>query len=115
ALAKGDVQVTNVATNLIMSAIQKGAKIALIADAQANEWVVVSKNELKSCADLNGKRVAYHSEGAVSTTMLKVWIDETCQGMPNYLAIAGSENRAVALASGQIDATPLKMSDWVKI
>lgn len=115
ALAKGDVSVTNVASNLIMSAIQKGAKIAMIADAQANEWVVISKSELKGCADLNGKKVAYHSEGAVSTTMLKVWVDETCKGTPNYLVIAGSENRAVALANGQIDATPLKMSDWVKI
>jgi hypothetical protein len=115
ALAKGDVHVTNVASNLIMSAIQKGAKIAMIADAQANEWVVVAKSELKGCADLSGKRVAYHSEGAVSTTMLKVWVDETCKGTPNYLVIAGSENRAIALANNQIDATPLKMSDWVKI
>lgn len=115
ALAKGDVQLTNVASNLVMAAIQKGARIAMVADAQANEWVVVARSELKSCADLTGKRVAYHSEGAVSTTMLKVWVEETCKGTPNYLVIAGSENRAVALMNNQIDATPLKMSDWVRI
>ncbi len=115
ALAKGDVQFTNVASNLVMAAIQKGAKVTMVANAQANEWVVVSKADLKKCEDLNGKRVAYHSEGAVSTTMLKTWITATCKGTPQYLVIAGSENRAVALMNGQIDATPLKTSDWVRI
>jgi NitT/TauT family transport system substrate-binding protein len=64
---------------------------------------------------LNGKRFAVHSEGAVSTAMAKYWVDSTCKGTPNYLIIAGSDNRAAALMNGQIDATNLELSDWINV
>jgi ABC-type nitrate/sulfonate/bicarbonate transport system substrate-binding protein len=115
AAAKGEVQLADGASNSALLATQQGQPVHMLAEYTINDWVVVSKTELKTCADLNGKRVAYHSEGAVSTAMLKVWVKNECNGSPNYLVISGSTNRANAMLSGQIDATVLFLSDFVSI
>lgn len=115
AVAKGETKLGGGSTFTAMAANQKGAKLALIGERNSNEWVVVSVPAIRTCQDLNGKRLAVHSEGAVSTAMVKVWVREQCNGTPNYIVISGSENRAAAIMNGQIDATPLELSDWVKV
>ena len=116
ALSKGDIQIGTGATSSALVANQQGAKIVLVADQTLNHWTLVSTPAISTCADLNGKRLAVHSQGAVSTAMVRIWVERTCPGtQPNYLVIAGSQNRAAALLNGQIDATPLEMADWVSI
>jgi NitT/TauT family transport system substrate-binding protein len=115
ATAKNEVQWGSGATSSSLLAVQKGAKLPLIVEKVANHWVVVSKPGLQKCEDLNGKGLAIHSEGAVSTAMVRTWVDTACKGKPNYLVISGSQNRAAALINGQIDATPLELVDWVNI
>jgi NitT/TauT family transport system substrate-binding protein len=116
AIAKGDVVYGSGATSSALLANQKGARILLAADQNLNHWTMVSTPAITKCADLNGKRLAIHSQGAVSTAMVRIWVDRTCKGTnPNYIVIAGSQNRAAALINGQIDATPLEMADWISI
>ncbi len=115
-VAKGDTQIGGGSTFTALQAMQKGAKMKLVSDRNANEWVVVSTSDLKQSSDLQGKRLAIHSEGAVSTAMLRVWLKETCpQTQPTILVISGSDNRANALLAGQIDATPLELADVINV
>jgi ABC-type nitrate/sulfonate/bicarbonate transport system substrate-binding protein len=115
ALSKGDVQVANGLPVSFMNGVAKGGKMTWVADHIMNEWVVVAAPEVRSCDDLNGKRVAIHAEGSTATAMIRTWIASTCKAAPNYLVIAGGENRSRALMNGQIEATPLQFSDWVNI
>jgi NitT/TauT family transport system substrate-binding protein len=99
-----------------MSAIEKGANLRLVVTRVKNEWSVYALNAIKTCADLNGRKLAIHSEGAVSTAMLKNWIATKCpQAKPNYLIIAGSENRLAAMLANQIDASPVELGDAVTL
>jgi len=116
AVSRGDADIGTGATRAEMAAMQKGAPLKFIVDQVANEWSVYAISAIKECKDLDGMRLAIHSDGAVSTAMLNAWIDTTCPGIsPNYLIIPGSENRAAALLVGEIDATPAELADAVRI
>ncbi len=99
-----------------LTAIQKGAPITGIMEQVANGWSLMAVQEISGCADIDGKRVAIHSEGSVSTAMLRAYIGANCPGVePNYVVIPGSENRAAALMAGEIDATPAELIDSIRI
>jgi ABC-type nitrate/sulfonate/bicarbonate transport system substrate-binding protein len=103
--------------NAAMIAVEKGANLKAIMARNANETVVYGRTAtIKSCADLSGKRVAVHSEGSVSYAMLKAYVKEKCpQATPNYLIIAGSENRLAAMLADQIDASHIELGDSVTL
>ena len=104
------------ANNAAMSAIDQGANLKLVISRIANEWAVYAANDIKTCADLSGRKLAIHSEGAVSTAMVKNWLAEKCpDAKPNYLIIPGSENRLAALLANQIDASPVELGDGVTL
>jgi NitT/TauT family transport system substrate-binding protein len=111
-VASGQFAFGSGANNSVLAAIEKGGKMKALMARIANEWTVYAKNTIKSCADLGGKRLAIHSEGAVSTAMVKNYITTNCAGtQPQYVTIAGSPNRVAALLADQIDATPAELSD----
>ncbi|WP_232666076.1 ABC transporter substrate-binding protein [Pseudonocardia sp. TRM90224] len=116
-LAKGTYAISAEATSPALIAIQQGAPIKIIADVIGNQWAVYGKAGISSCDDLGGRPFGIFSEGAVATAIVKDWVDTTCTGgkRPEYLTIGGSEVRAQALISGEIDATPLEMSDVVAL
>jgi NitT/TauT family transport system substrate-binding protein len=47
--------------------------------------------------------------------MVRNWIETTCGAVPQELIIAGSDNRANALRAGEIDASPLELSDAISL
>jgi NitT/TauT family transport system substrate-binding protein len=101
-------------TNGVMLANQQGGDIKIISSRVANEWTVYGTKEIADCMALDGKKLAIHSEGAVSTAMVKNWVDTECPGTkPNYLIVEGSQNRLAALLAGQIDASPLELADAI--
>lgn len=116
-LAKGDYAISAEATSPALIAIQQGAPIKIIADVIGNQWAIYGKPGIASCDDLSGRPFGIFSEGAVATAITKDWVDNNCaEGkQPEYLTIGGSEVRAQALVSGQIDATPLELSDVVAL
>jgi ABC-type nitrate/sulfonate/bicarbonate transport system substrate-binding protein len=115
AVAKNAVQLAFSASFSALQATQQGTRIPMVMEPVINAWTLVSRRELNTCEDLNGKRVAHHSEGAVNTAMVKTWVASTCRGTPNFMVIASSPGRANALMSGQIDATTLYLSDWIRV
>lgn len=116
-LAKGDYAISAEATSPALIAIEQDAPIKIIADVIGNQWAVYGKPGIGSCDQLSGRPFGIFSEGAVATAITKDWVSSTCTAgrRPNYLTIGGSEVRAQALVSGQIDATPLEISDVVAL
>jgi NitT/TauT family transport system substrate-binding protein len=116
-LAKGDYAISAEATSPALIAIQQDAPIKIIADVIGNQWAVYGKSGIAGCDDLNGRPFGIFSEGAVATAMAKEWVGAQCGAgkKPNYLTIGGSDVRAQALLAGEIDATPLEISDVVTL
>ncbi|MEU5954633.1 ABC transporter substrate-binding protein [Streptomyces sp. NPDC047525] len=116
-LAKGDYAISAEATGPALSAIEQDAPIKIIADVVGNQWALYGRSAVSSCDDLNGRPFGIFSEGAVATAIAKDWVAGECGAgkRPDYLTIGGSDVRAQALASGEIDATPLEISDAVAL
>lgn len=115
-VAKGRFAFGSGANNEVMTADSKGANLKVVVDRVSNEWTIYARKDITSCAGLNGKRLAIHSEGAVSTAMVKNYIETKCPGTkPNYVVISGSPNRLAALLADRIDASPLELTDAVTL
>ena len=117
AVASGQFAFGSGANNAVLSANQAGANLKVVISRVNNEWTLyVRTATITSCADLGGKSLAIHSDGAVSTAMVRNYIEENCPGTaPNYVVIPGSPNRVAALLADQIDASPLELSDSLTI
>jgi ABC-type nitrate/sulfonate/bicarbonate transport system substrate-binding protein len=116
-VAKGDFAMGTTATNTIMVAVEKGAKLKAFVHRIANEHTLyVRKATIKACADLNGKSLGIHSEGAVSTFMTRNYLQTNCPGTtPQYLIIANSPNRAAAMIADKLDAATMEISDGIHV
>ncbi|GAA2981408.1 hypothetical protein GCM10010460_16450 [Microbacterium terrae] len=115
-LAKGDYAISAEATSPALIAIEQGAPIRIIADVIGNQWAVYGVEGVQRCDDLVDRPVGIFSEGAVATAMVREWVAEECTaGEPEYLVIGGSDVRAQALLTGQIDATALEIADVVTL
>ncbi len=113
---RGDVQLAQGSVSAAFAAMTKGAPLKLITAQNGQEWSVVSIRELKTCADLNGRRLGIHSEAGVSTAMVRAWMAADCpQAKPQVLVVPGSENRAAAIVAGRLDATPLELDDAINV
>jgi NitT/TauT family transport system substrate-binding protein len=111
---QGKFQYSSGTTNGVFLANQQGGDIKIISSRVANEWTVYATKDIADCKALEGKKLAIHSEGAVSTAMVKNWVETECPGTkPNYLIVEGSQNRLAALLAGQIDASPLELADAI--
>lgn len=117
AVAGGQFAFGSGANNAVLAANQAGADLRVIISRVKNEWTLYGRTAtIKTCADLGGKSLAIHSEGAVSTAMVRNYIEENCPGTtPNYVVIPGSPNRLAALLADQIDASPLELGDSLTI
>ena len=115
-VAAGDFAFGSGANNATMAAIEQGANLKAVVSRVANEWTLYVRNDIADCAGLAGKRLAIHSQGAVSTAMVRNYIDTVCPGTePEYVVIEGSNNRVAAMLADQIDASPLELSDSITI
>lgn len=115
-LVTGQFQFSSETTTAALLAAQKGGDVKVIADLALNSWTLYGTSDMSDCADLDGKRLAIHSQSGVSTAMVRNFIQSECPDItPQYLVIAGSPNRYAALLSGEIDASPLELSDAIAL
>ncbi|MCH2540380.1 MAG: ABC transporter substrate-binding protein, partial [Anaerolineales bacterium] len=116
AVAGGQADFGVGASTVWLSAILKGEAVTGLMEQTANGWSVMGIKDVEGCAEIDGMRTAIHSEGSVSTAMLRAYINENCPGIePDYMVIPGSENRAAALMAGEIDVTPSELIDSIRI
>jgi NitT/TauT family transport system substrate-binding protein len=97
-------------------AIQQGAPITNVMAQFANPWYMYAATDIEECADLQGRRLAIHSEQSTSAAFGFDWIDKECPGTePEVLIIAGSENRYAAMIAGEVDASAVEIGDAVAL
>jgi ABC-type nitrate/sulfonate/bicarbonate transport system substrate-binding protein len=111
--ASGQFQMGNSSTSAAMKVIQEGGAVKFIGENVKNTWTLVGKNTIKSCADLNGKRLGFHSAASVSTAMYRNWAVKNCAASvkPVEQFINGSPNRLIALNADKLDATMMEVED----
>jgi ABC-type nitrate/sulfonate/bicarbonate transport system substrate-binding protein len=115
-VASGEFAFGSGANNATLAAVEQGASLKAIVARVNNEWTMYARNSITECAGLEGQRLAIHSEGAVSTAMVRNYIAENCEGTnPQYLVIPGSPARLAALLADEIDASPLELSDSITV
>jgi ABC-type nitrate/sulfonate/bicarbonate transport system substrate-binding protein len=111
--ASGQFQMGNSSTSAAMRVIQEGGAVKFIGENVKNTWTLVAKNSVQSCADLDGKRLGFHSAGSVSTAMYRSWAIKNCAASvkPVEQFINGSPNRLIALNADKLDATMMEVED----
>lgn len=116
-LASGEYAISAEATSPALIAIEQDAPIRIIADVVGNQWAIYGAEGVTECDDMAGRPFGIFSEGAVATAMVRDWVDQNCSegSEPEYLTIGGSDVRAQALISEQIDATALELGDVVAL
>lgn len=112
-VADGQFQLGTGTASTTMLAMQIGAPMLFIGEEIRNPWVLAAKNEIQSCADMDGRRFGLHSPGGVSTALYDAWYNANCDPSiePNILFVAGSPNRVQGLLEDQLDVTMLLVHD----
>ncbi|MFQ5856670.1 MAG: ABC transporter substrate-binding protein [Anaerolineae bacterium] len=98
----------------VILANQAGQSFRIFALENGNQFALIAPVSVTDPAQLAGKKVAYHSPGSM-TRALAFLAAETHGFEPEWLVIAGSEVRAEALLSGQLDATVIDYENVVNV
>ena len=116
ALARGQVDVGNGSTRTYWAAIGKGANVTTVMEQVGNGWAIVAVTEIRTCADLHGRRFAITGDGSVSAAISSAYLRNRCPGVaPRVVTIAGSEHRAAALLAGRLDAAPVELTESLQL
>ncbi|MGO1562192.1 MAG: ABC transporter substrate-binding protein [Actinomycetaceae bacterium] len=116
ALMGGDINVASMGPATVMAADENGAELTMVGNNNILDYLIVGAADVESCADLDGRTVAYHSEGSTSTAHLRRYLADTCpEAEPEFVVISGSSNRVTALLEGQIDGTIVRVEDWMAV
>ena len=115
ALIRGDVQIAHSNPPVAINANEQDATIKAFNDYKRQSWSLASKVSIEKVEDLAGKTVAVHGETSFTKTVADLIIKEYNLQDVNVVIIPGSEVRAQALLSGQIDATVLDVQDVINV
>jgi NitT/TauT family transport system substrate-binding protein len=114
-LIRGDVQIAHSTPPIAINANQQDETIKAFNDYKRQSWSLASTNEINSVEELNGKTIAVHGETSFTKRVADLIIEEYGLQDVNVVIIPGSEVRAQALLSGQIDATVLDVQDVINV
>ncbi|MBP1154455.1 MULTISPECIES: ABC transporter substrate-binding protein [unclassified Paenibacillus] len=104
----------NSPTNYI-SAADGGASMKMFWEEIGMSWLLVASPEIQNIKDLEGKRIAVHSETS-TTNAIYEWLVKTYELKDTKkMIIPGSEVRAQAVINGQTDATLIELSDFIAV
>jgi ABC-type nitrate/sulfonate/bicarbonate transport system substrate-binding protein len=116
ALARGDVDVGSVSPQSGWAAVAKGAKLRSIVEQFGVTWSIVTKQEIKTCEDLNNRGVGFSGTRGVNQSMLDAYVKKHCPGTKPQILVAGDSNgRTAAMLSGQLDAALLEIDQLLEL
>jgi NitT/TauT family transport system substrate-binding protein len=111
-LQRGSIEVGNVDFNQAVAARATGLPIKIIYIAQTTpEYVFVARPEIKTIADLKGKKVGYQEPGSQTELFVKNIVKEKAPDIADdvdFLALPESSRRAQAMVAGKLDASPVE-------
>jgi ABC-type nitrate/sulfonate/bicarbonate transport system substrate-binding protein len=111
ALLGGSINVARYTPDWIIRAVEKGGAKLKIVLAGSNNLVfsLITANEIKSYADLKGKRIGVSTIAAADSTLIQKMLAAHGLGKADYILIqsGSSPERAAALRAGSLSATLL--------
>lgn len=115
-IAKGDLDFSHGSTRTHWAAADKGADNVMVSEQAGNVWSLVTRPDMKTCADLDKKKLGVNSAGSISNALVQAYVKENCAGVtPEMLYMSGSENRAAALQAGELDGAMLELADILQL
>jgi ABC-type nitrate/sulfonate/bicarbonate transport system substrate-binding protein len=117
AISRGSADIGNGALTAAWTAIARGAQLRTVMEHVANPHQLVVASAIASCADLDGRRLALHTQGGVVNALISAFMAEECpDATPETLHIEQSSARAAALLSGAVAAAglDLNMALWLE-
>ena len=116
ALIRGDIDVGSASTNFTWTAIAKGAGIRTIVGRANMTYILVARQNILTCRDLNDKTLAFSSRQAVGYIMYEKYLAQNCPGVvPKIILMSESKNRVAALIANEVDGAYLEVEDWVNL
>lgn len=114
ALARGDLDFAHTSNQLIWAAIAKGSPIRTLMTRNIDPYLMVTKQEIQSCGDLNNKVVALPTTAGLTSAIFIEYQKQYCQVASPQIAVM-SGDRYPGLISGQLDAALLELDDWLEL
>jgi ABC-type nitrate/sulfonate/bicarbonate transport system substrate-binding protein len=112
ALSNGELDLSTGSYQTIWAAIGKGGKLRSIVGWTNNPYYIAANVNVKTCADLQGKRVGMTSSRGLVEVMLDDYLKKNCNSaQPEYLTLANGEARVAGLLKGEIDAARLELDN----
>jgi ABC-type nitrate/sulfonate/bicarbonate transport system substrate-binding protein len=90
-------------------------KIQFVMENNGSEFVIVTRSELPTCNDLEGRRFGIHGEASTVSIAAVDFLTNECGITPEVLVIPGGENRIVALENDELDATIVQLGDFLAL
>ncbi len=116
ALAKGELDLASGSIQTTWTAIGKGAPVKTIVGNLGNSYVFVAANEIKSCADLQGKTVGTSAANTVTAQMFKTYRAQNCPNVEfSSLILPVGESRLPALMGGQVQAAQMEIDEALEL
>jgi ABC-type nitrate/sulfonate/bicarbonate transport system substrate-binding protein len=108
ALVRGDADLAAANNQTTWAAIAKGAELRSIVQRSRSTISVVTRQELKTCADLGKLSVASSAPSNIVPTLLNLYVKQHCPGTElDFLVISDQNSRVAALVAGAADAAIL--------
>jgi NitT/TauT family transport system substrate-binding protein len=115
-LVRGDIEFGSSDTSVMWSAIAKSADLRTVVGRTNTTFYLVTKQELQTCGDLNGRPIAFNSSTSVGSLMFQSYIKQNCPGItPQILLINDSNNRMASLQTGNTDGAWLELDAWLQL
>ncbi len=116
AMAQGDIDMASLSNQLAWAAIGKGAAIRTVMDKSANTYMLITRKNVQTCADLDGRPVAVGSVSTVNWAMLNAYLQKECpETQPEILVVTGGSNRMAALLSDEVDGAMQDIDDLIEL
>ena len=110
-MIRGETDIVVGTPPVTINAHTEGVDIQFLAQYNRQAWSLASTADITDVEQLAGKTIAVHGETSFTKTVADLIIEEYGLEGVNVVIIPGSDVRAQALLSGQIDATVLDIQD----
>lgn len=116
ALARDQADIASVNYQTMWAAIAKGADVRTVSESLGSASALLALKEIKTCADLDGKRVAVPSLTTLTARLLNKYIQDNCPtAKPEFLIVQANDARNAGLLKGELDAALVQGEAFFKL
>lgn len=116
AMTQGDIDMATTTNQVAWAAVGKGAPVASFMDKAANTSMIITGQDVQTCADWDGKSVAIPNVSSVSGVLFNTYMEMHCPDtQPEAVMLSGGSNRTAALLAGAVDAAAQDLDDLIRI